>query len=92
MRAINICSSDGQSSSSRSTSTSSSSTTGACSGSLLNPHTAAVAPHAPHGQYRDCPARAEVIKSKGIEQITVDDLVHEITPHGRGELLPVGYR
>lgn len=26
----------------------------------------------------------DVIKSKGLEKITVDDLVAEITPHGRG--------
>ena len=26
----------------------------------------------------------EVIKSKGMEKIEVDDLVREITPHGRG--------
>ena len=29
------------------------------------------------------PARAEVIRSKGLEKITVDELVAEITPRGR---------
>ncbi len=28
--------------------------------------------------------RAEVIKTKGLEKITIDDLVAEITPYGRG--------
>jgi len=28
---------------------------------------------------------AEVIKQKGLENVTVDDLVAEITPMGRGE-------
>ncbi len=29
---------------------------------------------------------AEVIKTKGMEKIEVEDLVREITPHGRGTL------
>lgn len=33
----------------------------------------------------------EVIQSKGLEKITVDELVAEITPHGRGTC-PVGRR
>ena len=28
----------------------------------------------------------EVIRNKGIEQITIDDLVEEITPHGRAKI------
>ena len=28
---------------------------------------------------------ADIIKQKGLEHITVDDLVAEITPKGRGE-------
>ena len=28
---------------------------------------------------------ADVIKQKGLENVTVDDLVAEITPKGRGE-------
>lgn len=32
-----------------------------------------------------CLCGAEVIQNKGLEKITVDELVAEITPHGRGE-------
>ena len=30
---------------------------------------------------------SEVIKQKGLENVTVDDLVAEITPQGRGEII-----
>ena len=33
-----------------------------------------------------CNARADVIKTKGKEKIEVDDLVREITPHGRASV------
>lgn len=33
-----------------------------------------------------CGARAEVIKTKGMEKIEVEDLVREITPHGRASV------
>ena len=33
---------------------------------------------------RPPPPLAEVIKTKGMEKIEVEDLVREITPHGRG--------
>ena len=32
-----------------------------------------------------CADHAEIVKAKGVEQITVEELVAEITPKGRGE-------
>ena len=35
------------------------------------------------------PSSSEIVQNKGLEHITVDDLVAEITPKGRGEVLLV---
>ena len=48
-----------------------------CFPSLLSPGTFSPSP---------CNARADVIKTKGKEKIEVDDLVREITPHGRASV------
>ena len=40
----------------------------------------------PAPSHPPCGARADVIKTKGKEKIEVDDLVREITPHGRASV------